>query len=160
MKETLKNLREKNNLSQAAVAEYLGISRGMYIKYEAGENEPTLRGLVQLAKLYKVDYADIIENKCSNLYATKKSEQNLMLSNPTPAYGIQVTSSELYLKKLEKLSYEQKKIITDLIDTLSKSQKKENTGRLVYGLAKGKFQIPEDINLYDDEILESFGGDL
>lgn len=49
MKDILRVLREKNNLSQASVAEYLGVSRQMYMKYESGENEPTVKMVVLLS---------------------------------------------------------------------------------------------------------------
>ena len=39
MKEILRSLRNKNNYSQSAVAEYLEISRQMYNKYESGTAE-------------------------------------------------------------------------------------------------------------------------
>ena len=42
MKELLRSLRNKNNYSQSAVAEYLEISRQMYNKYENGTAEPSL----------------------------------------------------------------------------------------------------------------------
>ena len=63
MKETIRTLREKNLQSQSAIAEYLNISRQMYLKYESGETEPPVKVIVQLAKLYKVPYETIIDNK-------------------------------------------------------------------------------------------------
>ena len=71
MKESLKALREKNNYSQATVAKYLGISRQMYIKYESGEAEPPVKVIVALSKLYKVDYAQIIDLMYTILYKIK-----------------------------------------------------------------------------------------
>jgi hypothetical protein len=43
--------------------------------------------------------------------------------------------------------------------TLSKDStaKKENKGRPILGLAKGKWKYPDDINLHDDEIADAFG---
>ena len=70
MKETLRILREKNSLSQSSVAEYLNISRQMYLKYESGETEPPVKVIVLLSKLYKVSYGTIIDNK----FATQESQ--------------------------------------------------------------------------------------
>ena len=46
-----------------------------------------------------------------------------------------------------------------IILTLSKDStvKKENKGRPILGLAKGKWKYPDDINLHDDEIADAFG---
>ena len=93
MKETLKALREKNNYSQATVAKYLGISRQMYIKYESGEAEPPVKVIVALSKLYKVDYAQIIDNAAGshiakeNIYDKSKISGNFCVASPSVAYG-------------------------------------------------------------------------
>lgn len=63
MFETIKYLREQKKFSQAQVADYLGISRQMYIKYERGETEPPVSVIKELCKLYKVDYDVILEDK-------------------------------------------------------------------------------------------------
>ena len=49
----LRSLREKRNLSQQNVADYLGVSRTAYNKYESGAIRPT-RKLEQLAALFGV----------------------------------------------------------------------------------------------------------
>ena len=93
MKESLKALREKNNYSQATVAKYLGISRQMYIKYESGEAEPPVKVIVALSKLYKVDYAQIIDNAAGshiakeNIYYKSKISGNFCVASPSVAYG-------------------------------------------------------------------------
>lgn len=63
MNETIKYLRESKGYTQSELAAHLGISRQMYIKYENGEVEPPVIVIIKLAKLYKVDYATIIDNK-------------------------------------------------------------------------------------------------
>lgn len=63
MFETIKYLRDQKKFSQAQVADYLGISRQMYIKYERGETEPPISVIKELCKLYKVDYDVILEDK-------------------------------------------------------------------------------------------------
>lgn len=65
MKESLRYLRERANLSQYQVAEELGISRQTYIKFESGDTEPSLAQLRTLAALYQVALQSIIENQYS-----------------------------------------------------------------------------------------------
>ena len=49
----LRNLREKKNVSQAEVANFLGIERTTYTAYESGKSRP-VRYLNQLAQYYNV----------------------------------------------------------------------------------------------------------
>ena len=62
MNNTIKALREQNNYSQAAVAQFLGISRQMYIKYENGLVEPPVKIVSELAHFYHVTYDFIIDD--------------------------------------------------------------------------------------------------
>ena len=66
MNNTIKALREQNNYSQAAVAQFLGISRQMYIKYENGLVEPPVKIVSELAHFYHVTYDFIIDDSLSN----------------------------------------------------------------------------------------------
>lgn len=79
MKESIKNLREKHNYSQSYLATYLEVSRQMYIKYESGEVEPPVHIVVKLAKLYKVSYDTIIDDKLS----TSKNSVSYKISHQT-----------------------------------------------------------------------------
>lgn len=63
MNETIRLLREKNNLPQIYVANIIGVSRQMYIKYENGDVEPSLSVVKKLCNLYGVSYETIIDNK-------------------------------------------------------------------------------------------------
>ena len=63
MKEILRQLREEHFFSQGTVAKEVGISRQSYIKYEAGEVEPSVEIIRKLSKLYQVPYETIIDNK-------------------------------------------------------------------------------------------------
>ena len=66
MNNTIKALREQNNYSQAAVAQFLGISRQMYIKYETGLVEPPVKIVSDLAHFYHVTYDMIIDDAFGN----------------------------------------------------------------------------------------------
>ena len=58
LKDKLRCLREQQELSQADVCQYLGISPSSYSRYECGTNEPSLETLKKLATLFDctVDY--------------------------------------------------------------------------------------------------------
>lgn len=102
MKESIKNLREQHNYSQSYLATYLGISRQMYIKYEAGEVAPPVRIVVALAKLYDVSYSIIIDDKvCSS-----KDSVSYKINNHTEksvASAAVLYSSNPYSSRLEAL---------------------------------------------------------
>ena len=50
----LKHLRSKKGLSQQNMADFLGISRQGYGKYEDGKSEPDSRSIVKLAEFFDV----------------------------------------------------------------------------------------------------------
>lgn len=49
----IKDLREDNNLTQSAVAQYLHIKQNTYSQYENGQRQLPLSCLIALAKFYK-----------------------------------------------------------------------------------------------------------
>lgn len=88
MNETLKFLREQNHFTQTDLAEFLGISRQIYIKYENGEVAPPVSVVKKLADKYCVSYDVIIDNKYKSekhLYEIEKESQ-LKIASPGPAY--------------------------------------------------------------------------
>ena len=105
MKEVLRSLRNQNNYSQSAVAEYLEISRQMYHKYEKGTAEPSLKNIKKLCELYKVS-ADVFLNngqKSVNKGLYKfESSSCLKVASPTVSYGKspEETNSKKVLAKL------------------------------------------------------------
>ena len=54
----LRDLREDNDLTQAELAEFLGMSQTGYSKYETGENDVPTQVLIKLSRYYNtsVDY--------------------------------------------------------------------------------------------------------
>ena len=135
MKETLRTLREENGYSQAAVANFLGISRQMYIKYESGGVEPPVRVVVDLSAFYRVPCDVIIENKLNasneNLhrdvtYKTNESDGLLEVASPSAAaYTGPAHHSSYYLNAvldmLPKLIYaEQLKVLSKLSEMVHK----------------------------------------
>ncbi|MCQ2574279.1 MAG: helix-turn-helix domain-containing protein [Treponema sp.] len=99
MYKTIKNLREKFDYSQTAVASYLKISRQMYVKYENGEVEPSVRVVKQLCSLYQVSYDFIINDELAgktaehnseeySFYHYKNESEALHIASSSPAYSI------------------------------------------------------------------------
>ncbi|MEE1053677.1 MAG: helix-turn-helix transcriptional regulator [Acutalibacteraceae bacterium] len=58
MYKRIRDLREDADLSQAKVAQYLGMSQTGYSKYETGENDIPTAILIKLARFYNtsIDY--------------------------------------------------------------------------------------------------------
>ncbi len=173
MKESLKALREKNNYSQATVAKYLGISRQMYIKYESGEAEPPVKVIVALSKLYKVDYAQIIDNAAGshiakeNIYDNSKISGNLCVASPSVAYGcsspvVMNNNFELIKTIIPKLNiFEQLQILSLLASSIEKNGANE-----IVNLQSNKLSPKEKSKLNNlsekekDELFQKFSGCL
>lgn len=164
MKDILRYLREKNNLSQASVAEYLGVSRQMYMKYESGENEPTVKMVVLLSQLYKVSYEQIIDNRIDKKLPASAHKVDYKIhslesvcASPSPVYAASNNSTQdlLYIKKFSLLNNEQKTVVGNLIDSLLAMGKSENQSvKKIYrtpGGLTGKFYMSDD---FDETILQ------
>lgn len=57
---TFRELREAAGLTQLEVATTLGATPGAVYKWEKGENEPSLRYLIPLARLFNVTTEELI----------------------------------------------------------------------------------------------------
>ncbi len=57
--ERIRDLREDHDLTQQAVAEFLGTTQQVYSRYEKGVNEMPIRHLIALCRYYNVS-ADYI----------------------------------------------------------------------------------------------------
>lgn len=111
MNETIKKLREQNSYSQTSVASFLGVSRQMYIKYESGEVEPSVKTVKQLSELYKVPYSFIIDDSLATSSKNKDSAkytislQNDYVSSPTPAYSASPSKNSFMAHKNGKINF-------------------------------------------------------
>lgn len=65
MYKRIRDLREDHDLTQTAIAKYLGMSQTGYSKYETGENDIPTNVLIKLSKYYgtSVDYLLGITNQ-------------------------------------------------------------------------------------------------
>lgn len=98
----IKDLREKNDLSQAEVATFIGVSRPTYALVEIGKNDLTVAQLLLLAKYLNVEPEDLVPqlNTSDDSYATFKQ---LILN--CIEYGGDSSDRRITKTKLAKLVY-------------------------------------------------------
>ena len=60
LKDSLRQLREREKLNQRQIAEILGISRSTYTYYETGKANPRLSVLLFLCKIYNVSLDTLV----------------------------------------------------------------------------------------------------
>lgn len=107
MNEILKKLRTLHNFSQSYVAEYLKISRQMYIKYESGEVEPSVKVVTDLCHLYKVSYDTILGEQDFTQEKSDESEglysalQSKAINQIKELSDFQIISVLAYMKLLD-----------------------------------------------------------
>ena len=65
--------REKNLLTQKAIADYLDISRELISYYETGERNPPIEVLTKLSDLFGIDLEDLLEE------SEEKTKENIVL---------------------------------------------------------------------------------
>ena len=63
LSQNLKNLRKEMGLTQKEVARELGITYQSYQAYELGIAIPTLPNFIKLAKLFEVDYEELLQKQ-------------------------------------------------------------------------------------------------
>lgn len=114
MKEILVKLRTDNRYTQDQIARMLGISRQSYIKYEAGEVEPTVEMIRKLSQFYSVPYDVLIDNKF-NLFETKYPNEKPVFCSVADSHPVYTNSSTSFDTKYfsEQLDY-LKEVITSL----------------------------------------------
>lgn len=61
--ESLRDLREDNDLTQEQIAQLLGTSQTMYARYERGANELPMRHFIVLCRFYNVSADQLLGTK-------------------------------------------------------------------------------------------------
>lgn len=59
----IKNLRERHNITQDELAEYLGVTRQTLIRWEKGISEPSLSYLYEISAYFNINLSDIVDDK-------------------------------------------------------------------------------------------------
>lgn len=155
MMKNLKILREKHDLSQQQVSDYLNISRQMYLKYESGEVDPPLKVLTLLTKLYQISYDRLIND--SQKTFERKKYYAAVVEEPSPVFGACAVYSKesVFQKKLEGFTEEQKQIVFNLIDSIANMNKSFSLEKKQRyrepGAMKGKFYIAPDFDETPDD---------
>lgn len=72
----LRQLRTSKNLTQKDVAEFLGVDRTTYVKYETGASEPNFETLQKLAAFFGVS-TDYLLNQKRTPALTEKDERDI-----------------------------------------------------------------------------------
>ena len=80
---TLKNLREKKNISQNKLAELIGVDRSAIAHWENGDRIPSTRVLMKLADAFNVDVSVFINE------TAEKASENLVLIVDDEAIALQ-----------------------------------------------------------------------
>lgn len=140
MKNKLKELREKRGLSQAEVAQEIGVSRQMYNKYERGDTEPSLNSVKALCTLYAVSYEELLdsgtEQKSSPTYTIKESFNNMHVSSPASEYsaGTSAFGTENYFAQIiallpHLLLTEKSRLLTAVSQSITEDVEAQTKGR-------------------------------
>ena len=69
----ISELRKKNNLSQEALAEKIGVTRQTISKWELGETSPDIKQAKELSKVFNVSLDELTDNDIKNVLEAKVS---------------------------------------------------------------------------------------
>lgn len=87
----LKELRLKKGISQAVIAEYLGVTKQAYSLYELGKREPDFEALLKIGEYFEVTVD----------YLLKGSESELNDTNEVVKFALFGTDGEITDEMLE-----------------------------------------------------------
>ena len=108
LSETLKDLRQSENLSQKELSQKLQIGQSTITQYENEQREPTLYNLTKYAKFFNVslDYLAGLED-------------DFGVRTSTPIGDDMTADEREMIKKIRLLPKESRNLIVQMIDTLS-----------------------------------------
>lgn len=101
----IKALRESKNLSQSAVAEYLGLSRPSYDKVESGDKELTVTQAKRLAEAFGVGFEDLFRDTLREATKTYSSDKYKDMIRRFITYAGDSGDGRIPKTKLAKLLY-------------------------------------------------------
>jgi transcriptional regulator with XRE-family HTH domain len=122
----LKELRESSNMTQAELADVLGLKRATVTQYESGRISPSKNVLIKIANYFQVSVDDLIGQKEShgdeNQFTKMPISEELRKSNN---YTLSLRTAisqriiaELYKKTQDQFIEDNKVLFLKLIDTL------------------------------------------
>jgi transcriptional regulator with XRE-family HTH domain len=98
-------LRQQRGLTQAQLADALGVRQQVVAYYEKRAENPSLELIQRLAAFFGVDTRDLVDNDVKELKAPRKK--------PGP-----VSALELRIEKLRKLPRAQQEVVVKMLDGL------------------------------------------
>ncbi len=104
----LRAYRTANRLTQQKVADYIGVERTSYAKYESGQRNPEISYILKLTVLYQVSLDDFLKD------FFEEAEENAALSvasKPNEKNIVQVSEQELRLLKYYRDSMRKNEIL-------------------------------------------------
>lgn len=118
--EILRDFRKENGYTQKYIADYLGIDRTTYSKYEAAR-KPELDVIIQLAAFYGVSVDEFLGRYTDEIVSGKNLKLHIKASSPEQKNGNGLTSDEIKLislfrksiRKTDILSYARKIVAED-----------------------------------------------
>lgn len=129
MPEIIKNLRKKCKYTQKQMAEMLKIDRSTYSYYELGKISPDINTIFSLAKIFNVNYTEILDSEYNNTtmfsdFSTKNNQKpNQNIHN---IYDENLSEEEKdIIFSLRLLSYESKREVLTIINEKFKSENKK-----------------------------------
>ncbi len=108
----LRSGRKKSGLTQKQAAERVGVKQTTLSGYETGSSEPEIDKLIELFKLYKLDYRKILE-----------TAYQIDSNAPEPISP----ESESLIRKIDQLPIWERQIVIDLVNGFLDSQTHRNS---------------------------------
>ena len=119
LKVNLRQVRKTNEMTQAQVAELVGVERSTYTSWESGRRLPKPAQFIMLSKIFDVSFEFLTSPAMS-----KPLKVNSKVDDPHRVYGDSYISElndyeRTVILKMRMLNSKDRKAVTDFIDKLS-----------------------------------------
>lgn len=94
----LRNLREKEDLTQKQIADALGLDRSTYSYYETGKSYPTLPTLIRLAKIFNTTTDELLDVSSTLTVRESRSAYNQFSDNSGSLSALSSAEVDIILK--------------------------------------------------------------
>lgn len=108
--ERLRKARKNKNLTQAEVAEKLGVTRSVIARYESGINDPSTENIVTLAEIYEVT-TDYLLGKTDLMVRESKSTYDVSTND------IEMDEALSLARRIKKLPPAERRVIEIIISS-------------------------------------------
>lgn len=108
--EILRNFRTENNYTQQNIADYLGIERSTYAKYELSRN-PEIDIIIQLAELYNVSVDELLGDYKAKVTGKKNIKPFTKAAAPNNGNESNLSLEEIRLLNLFRKSIRKNEVI-------------------------------------------------